>query len=253
VDSLFVAGIVFASALAGAGLGMWLRTVLPEPHLSSDSRDVVKLATGLVATLTALVLGLLIASAKSSFDAQKTGFQQFAANFVVIDRMLAQYGPEAKPTRELLHSTVTALTERLWPKDGSRASGLDATEITELGGTLLNAIRALSPKTEVQRSLQSQMLQVGTDLGRLRWQLSQQEESSIPTPFLAVLIFWLFVLFVSFGLGSPRNATVFTAHLICALSVAGAVFLILDLSQPFHGLFQIPDTSFRKALAQMGQ
>jgi hypothetical protein len=253
VDSLLIAAIVFACTFGGAVFGMLLRAALPEHHLSHDSKDVVKMATGLIATLSALVLGLLVASAKSTFDAQKTGFQQIAANFVLLDRTLAQYGPEAKPTRALLRSTVSTLTDRLWPTDGSRSAGLDATELTELGGALLKAVRELTPRTDVQRSLQSQALQIGGELSRLRWSLSQQEDNSVPMPFLVVLVFWLFVLFTSFGLTSPRNATVIVVHFVCALSVAGALFLIVDLGQPFQGVFQIPSTPFRKALTQLGQ
>ena len=164
MDSLIIAAIVFACTFGGAALGMLLRTVLPEPHLSSESKDVMKMGTGLIATISALVLGLLVASAKSSYDAQKTGFQQIAANFVLLDRTLAHYGPEAKPARELLRRTVSSLIERLWPADGSKASGLDAAELTELGGALVKAIRELAPKTDVQKSLQSQALQIGGDL-----------------------------------------------------------------------------------------
>jgi hypothetical protein len=253
VDSLNIAAIVFACAFGGAAFGMLLRAVLPEPHLSNDSKEVMKMGTGLIATISALVLGLLIASAKSSYDGQKTGYQQMAANFVLLDRRLAQYGPEAKPARDLLRRAVSTLIDRLWPADGSRVSGLDATEITELGGAVLKAVRELAPRTDVERSLQSQALQIGGELARLRWSLSQQEDSAIPTPFLVVLVFWLFVLFTSFGLYSPRNATVITVHCVCALSVAGALFLIVDLGQPFQGMFQIPSTPFQKALAQFGQ
>ena len=253
MDSLVIAGIVFACTFGGAAFGMLLRAVLPEPHLSNDSKDVMKMGMGLIATMSALVLGLLIASAKSSFDAQKAGFQQIAANFVLLDRTLAHYGPEAKPARELLRHTVSTLIDRLWPIDGSKAAGLDAAEITQLGGSVLTAIRDLTPRTDMQRSLQSQALQIGSDLSRIRWHLSQQEDSSIPTPFLVVLVFWLFVLFTSFGLFSPRNATVIIVHCVCALSVAGALFLIVDLSQPFQGMFRIPSTPFAKALGQFGQ
>jgi hypothetical protein len=251
VDSLTVAAIVFAATFGGAALGMLLRKALPDPHLSSESKDVMKMGTGLIATISALVLGLLIASAKGSFDVQRSGFQQIAASFVVLDKTLANYGPEAKPARALLRRTVSALIERLWPADGSRGSALDATEITELGGGLLNAVRELTPHTDLQRTLQAQALQIGAEMGRLRWSMSQQEDSAIPTPFLVVLVFWLFVLFTSFGLFSPWNATVIAVHLVCALSVAGALFLIVDLSQPFQGVFQIPSTPFRKALGQL--
>jgi hypothetical protein len=253
VDSLIVAAIVFACTFGGAVFGMLLRALLPEPHLSSESKDVMKMGTGLIATISALVLGLLIASAKSTYDTQRTGFQQAAANFVLLDRTLAQYGPEAKPVRDLLRRTVSALIDRLWPTDGSKAAGLDAAEITELGGGIAKALRDLSPSTDLQRALQAQALQIYGEVVRSRWHLAQLDDSSIPTPFLVVLVFWLFVLFTSFGLYSPLNATVITVHFVCALSVAGALFLIVDLSQPFQGVFQISSTPFRKALGLLGQ
>ena len=247
MDSLIVAAIVFACTIGGAALGMMLRAVLPDTHLSSDSKDVVKMATGLIATLSALVLGLLVASAKGTFDAQKTGFQQIAANFVLLDRTLAQFGPDAKHARELLRRTVSTLIDRLWPADGSKAAGLDAMEITELGGELLSAIQNLSPTTDLQKSLQSQALQIGAEMARTRWHLSQQEDGSIPTPFLVVLVFWLFVLFTSFGLLSPRNATVSTDALLveCAF-VAAHLFLIVDLGQPFQGVSAYPVLHFAR-------
>jgi hypothetical protein len=253
VDSLIIAAIVFACTFGGAAFGMVLRTVLPEHHRSDDSKDVMKMGMGLIATISALVLGLLVASAKSSYDAQKSGYQQVAANFVLLDRTLAHYGKEAMPARALLRRTVVTLIDRLWPADGSRVSGLDATEITELGGAVLKAVRELKPQTDVERLLQAQAVQIAGELARLRWSLSQQEDSAIPAPFLVVLVFWLFVLFTSFGLYSPRNATVITVHCVCALSVAGALFLIVDLGQPFQGMFQIPSTPFQKALTQLGQ
>jgi hypothetical protein len=232
---------------------MVLRAVLPEAHLSNDSRDVMKMGTGLIATMAALVLGLLIASAKSTFDAQKSGFQQLSTNVVLLDRALAHYGPEAKEARELLRRAVATTLDQLWPTDGSRSSGVDSPEISAAADALISAIQSLAPRNDAQRSIQAQALQIGTDLGRTRWQLSQRDEGSIPLPFLVVLIFWLTVLFMSFGLFSPRNATVLTVLFVCALSVAGALFLIVDLGQPFRGLFQIPSTPLRTALSHLGQ
>jgi hypothetical protein len=160
VDSLMIAGIVFACAFGGALFGIFLRRILPEPHLSSDSKDVVKMGTGLIATLSALVLGLLIASAKSSFDAQKTGLQQLSTNLILLDRSLKFYGPETKECRELLRRTVTLLLELRWPANGGQATGLDAVELSESGGKLYAAIRDLSPKTDAQKAIQSQALQI---------------------------------------------------------------------------------------------
>jgi len=253
VSSLVIAGITFVCTFGGAVFGMVLRGVLPDPHLSSDSKDVVKMGTGLIATMSALVLGLLIASAKSTLDAQRTGFQQMATNVVLLDRTLAHYGPEAKAPRELLHKTVGSAIDRLWPADGSPKSGLDAPEFTANGTALYEAIRDLAPTTDAQRASQAQDLQISADVAKTRWLLSQRDEGSIPKPFLAILVFWLSVLFTSFGLFSPRNGTVIVVLLVCALSVASALLLIVDMSEPFTGLFQISSTSLRNALGQLGQ
>ncbi len=249
-----VGGIVFACTFGGALVGMTLRALLPEHHLSADSKDVVKLGTGLIATLAALVLGLLIASAKSSFDAQRSGFQTLAANVVLLDRTLARYGPETKEARGALHALVAATIERLWPADASTSSsGLSATAVTNGGTAVFGLIGALSPRNETRRSLQSQALQICTDLSRTRWLLAEQDETAIPRPFLVVVVFWLTVLFISFGLFAPLNPTVLATFVVCALSVAGAIFLIVDLDQPFDGLIQISSTPLRNALGQLGQ
>jgi hypothetical protein len=253
VGSMAVGGIVFACAFGGALVGLLLRATIPAHHLSNESKDVVKLGAGLIATLSALVLGLLIASAKSSFDAQRTGFQQLSANLVLLDRTLARYGPETKDAREALRRLVASTIERLWPENTSQASGLDAAPLTASGGMLIDQIRDLSPKNEGQRWVQSQALQIAADLARTRWLLIEQGESAIPTPFLVVVVFWLTVLFTSFGLFSPLNPTVVATLLVCALSVAGAMFLIVDLDQPFGGLIQISSTPLRNALGQLGQ
>jgi hypothetical protein len=253
VDSLTIAGIVFGCAFGGALFGIALRRVLPEPHLSSESKDVVKMGTGLLATLAALVLGLLIASAKSSFDGQRSGLQQLSTNIILLDRSLQYYGPETKEIRERLRGTVSLVLDLHWPLNGTRATGFDASEISEKAGAVYAAIRDLSPRTDAQKAIQSQALQISFDLARTRWLLSQGEDSSIPTPFLVVLVFWLTVLFVTFGLFSPCNATVLVILVICALSVAGAIFLIVELDRPLHGLIQISSKPLRDALVQLGR
>jgi hypothetical protein len=253
MSSLAVAGIVFACTFGGALLGLFLRTILPDPHLSSDSKDVIKMGTGLIATMSALVLGLLIASAKTTLDAQRSGFQQLSVNVVLLDRTLARYGPEAKDARDVLHRVVAGAIDRLWPATGYQSAALDTPEITSGGAALFDAVRSLSPHTDAQRADQAQALQVGADLARTRLLLSQRDDGAIPPPFLAMLVFWLTVLFTSFGLFSPRNGTVIVVLLVCALSVAGAILLIVDMARPFEGLFQISSAPLRHALAQLGQ
>ena len=248
-----VAALVFACALGGALLGILLQRVLPSAHLSHESKDVIKLGTGLVATMAALVLGLLVGTAKSSFDSQTTGFQQLATNVILLDGALKSYGPDAEESRELLRQLVAVTIDHLWPPDGSPHSTLADSQLTDAGRAFHAAIRDLAPRDDAQRFAQSQALAIGSELARTRWNLSQQDEDSLPLPFLAVLAFWLFVLFTSFGLFSPRNETVIAVLFVCALSVAGAVYLIVDLDQPFEGLLQVSSTPLRNALAQLGK
>ena len=252
MSAIAVALIVFACVFGGALAGMGLRRRLPAHHLADESKDVMKLGMGLVATMAALVLGLMIASAKSSYEAQRTGFEQLAANLILLDNTLARFGPEAGAARAQLRRTVAAALDRIWPEEGRPATGLGAKETTASGGNLFELVLALTPRDEAQRWLQSQALQIGAELGRTRWLLfEEQQGASIPTPFLAVLVFWLAVLFGSFGLFSRPNATIIATLLVCALSVSGAVFLVLEMDRPFSGMVKISSAPLRVALAQL--
>jgi hypothetical protein len=233
---------------------MSLRRVLPEHHLDSDSKDVVKLGMGLVATLTALVLGLLIASAKSQYDGQRDGLDQISAKFMLVDAGLAQYGPEAASARNSLRQAVASAIDRIWPQDPSQTSSLTASDTTAGARAIYGLVQELSPQNDMQRRLQSQTLQLLQELGQTRWLLAAQKESrAVPLPFLIVLVFWLTVLFAGFGLMSPPNATIVAALFVCALSVSGAVFLVLELSRPFEGTLQLSSAPMRHALSRMGQ
>jgi hypothetical protein len=241
--------IVFACVFGGALLGMILRASLPESHLSTDSKDFVKLGMGLIATMSALVLGLLIASAKSSYDIQRNELTQISANIIVLDRLMANFGPETKDARDLLRRSVARALDQMWPENRSRAAQLEP-------GTpsLYDTLYRLSPKNEDQRLLKSQALTIGINLRQTRWlEVEQQMGSSIPMPVLAVLIFWLAIIFVSFGLFAPPNGTVVATMFVCVLSVSGAVFLILELDRPFDGLIRIPSAPLRDALVHLGQ
>jgi hypothetical protein len=240
--------IVLVCLFGGALLGTMLRARLPEHHLSADSKDVVKVGVGLIGTMSALVLGLMVGSAKSSFDAQKSGLTQMSAKIILLDRVLAQYGAEAKEVRELLRDAVTGMIAQIWPEDHSGAQLAPAP-----GEVIYDKIQQLSPKNDGQRSLQDRALSMAVDLGQARWLLFQQSGSAISTPFLVVVVFWLTIIFASFGLFAPVNATALVTLLLCALSVAGAVFLILELDRPFDGVLQIPSTPLRSVLAQLGR
>jgi hypothetical protein len=250
---LAIASIVFACVFGAALLGMPLRAVLPKHHLDDRSKYVVSLGMGLVATMAALVLGLLIASAKSAYDAQKNGLDQISANLVLLDSVLAQYGPEAQEARDALRQTATLALERLWPQDAAQTATA-APGTMARGRSLYGKIQEFSPQNDMQRRLQSEALRIAGELGQARWLLVAQGESgSIPMPFLVILVFWLAVLFVSFGLFAPPNATVIATLFLCAQSVSGAIFLILELAQPFEGLIQISSAPLRNAFAVLGQ
>ena len=223
MSSLELAGITFACIFGGALLGMFVRTVLPENHLSPDSKDVVKVGMGLIATMAALVLGLLTGSAKSSYDTQDGELKQMAANVLLLDRTLAHYGPDTKNIRDQIRRAIEYKLAATWPEDGS-AARVDTSETTPAVEGIDGGIRALSPQSDVQRGLQSRALEITGNVLQTRWLLfGQQAGNAIQTPLLVVLVFWLAALFASFGLFAPRNATVIAVLCVSALSVAGAI------------------------------
>jgi len=250
MSSITISCIVFGMVIGGVLLGMVLRARLPEDHFSQDSKEVVKLGMGLIGTVAAMVLGLLVASAKSSFDAQRNGLSQLSANVSLLDRILAHYGPESKQCREQLRDNLAALLDQLWPESRDHAVQMEPTADSE---SLYERIQGLTPNTDAQRSLQAAALKTAVDVAQSRWLLSAQKGSSIPVPFLVVLVFWLALLFTSFSMFARPNATVIVALLLCALSVAGAIFLILELDRPFDGLIQLSSDPLRRALAQLGR
>lgn len=252
MDPFLVSSLVFACVCI-LGLGaMRLRAALPEHHLSTETKDTVKLAMGLVATMTALVLGLMVASAKSAYDAEKSDVTTAAAKFVVLDRILAHYGPEAVPTRAVLREAVERMVTCLWPDAKSQSAQLDPS--AALGDALYEAIQKLSPQDDVRQELKSQALGGAMEVGQVRWLLYfQQSGHAISTSFLVVVVAWLSILFVSFGLFAPANGTAIAALLVSALSVSGAIFLILELDHPFDGLISISSHAMHIALTHLGK
>ena len=251
MNSTITGALVFA-CLFGAGLlGLRLRAMLPENHLSSETKDAVKFGMGLVATMAALVLGLLVASTKGAYDTQKSEVAQMAAKIVFLDRVLANYGSESAESRDLLRRSVGDAINHMWPdKKSSQTAQLDPS--VSSGEAFFNSIQNLSPQNDVQRSLKSQAAQIATDLGQMRWLLFEQTETSISVTMLIVLISWLAIIFMSAGLFAPPNATVIIASMLAAVSVAGAIFLILELDMPFDGVIQISKKPMYNALVHLG-
>jgi hypothetical protein len=252
MSSWVLAFVVFAVILGGSFGGMLLRNVLPAHHLVEDSKDLVRLGTGVIGTIGALVLCLLIASAKTSYDTQGSQVRELTANIILLDRLLAEYGPEANAARDALRSSIVPLVDQIWRKGSSGVTPKMPFEPTAMGEAAFHKVQELSPRDDNQRALQARAIQVFADLAHTRLLLFAQTDNPIPTPFLVVLVFWLTIIFASFSLFTRPNATVIAALLIFALSASGAIFLILELSQPFSGLMQVSSAPVRNALAPLG-
>jgi hypothetical protein len=250
-SAISISTVVFACVFGGALGGMALRAVLPEHHRTPESRDLVKLGMGLIATMAALLLGLLVASAKGSYDTQKDELTQMTARMVFLDRVLAHYGPEAQATRELLRNAGTRVLGEIWPRDPADASVVAPTAAG--GDAVYDRIQALAPQDDAQRALKAQASSLAIELGQLRWLMFEQRGSSVSTALLVIVVFWLTVIFVSFGIFAPPNATVTATLFVCALSVSCAIFLILEMDRPFDGMIRISSVPLRDALAHLGQ
>jgi hypothetical protein len=240
-------------ALCCSGRFWALCSSLPSPkhHLSEESKDIIKIATGLIATLVALVLGLLVASAKSSFDTKSDELKDGAARIILLDRTLKRFGPPAEEARSALRHVLTSRLEVPWREESLRTLGQDMTARVPSLDDVEDRIRELAPATESQRSLQARALQLTTDLTQVRWLLAQQVESAISIPFLVVVVSWLTVIFASLGLMAPRNTTVLVVIVLCAMAVSTAVLLILELDRPFQGLITLSKEPLRNALNQL--
>jgi hypothetical protein len=206
---------------------------------------------GLVGTMTALMLGLLVAAAKSAYDTEKSEVTQMAAKLIFLDRVLANYGPESADSRVELRRMVESALSRMWPEERSQSSQLDPSGSS--AEELHKAIQKLAPRNDVQGSLKSQAVGVVGDLGQLRWLLFEQSGSSISMPLLILVISWLAIIFFSWGLFAPSNSIAIAALLLAAVSVSGAIFMILELDQPFDGLIHISSAPMRNALAHLGK
>ena len=253
MSALAVAFITFACVFGSALAAMELRSLLPEHHLREDSKDMIRLVTGLMATLSALVLGLLIASAKSSFDTINEEFKASAAKVILVDRALAQFGAESREPREALRNAYAARIAQLFPEEGNRGTARDDLGNASSTERIEQTIRALSPSNELQRSLQARALQLSNEIAQARWSAFEDIGSRTPPALLVVLVSWLTAMFASFGLFAPRNRTTVTVLFIGASAVATAVFLIEEMSDPLGGVIKISSAPMRSSLNLLGK
>lgn len=249
MNSLAIAATVLACVFGGALAGLFLGRRLPHDHLGEDAKDIVKLGIGVIATMAALVLGLLISSAKSTFDKMSDEVTLTAAKVIQLDRALARYGPETKAIRSSLRRNYQTVVDALVSGEGSQLDELRASGANGAIEEVETAIRTLVPRSDPQRELRAQALTVAEDAGANRWLLLLQQHHSFSTPLVAVLVSWLTLIFVGFGLFSPRNGTIVAVLFLCALSVSSALFLIVEMDDPFGGMVRLSEVPMRRALS----
>jgi hypothetical protein len=233
--------------------GLFLRYLLPDNHLNENARDVVKLGSGLIATTAALMLGLLINSANNSLDTLSNELTETSTTIVELDQTLASYGPETAELRQLLRKIVVAVMEKIGPEDILKEGNTEKIDIAKELRKIQGKLRSLSPKNNAQTILLSEAFQEVKQLTHSRLLLLEHKKRQIPGILLFVLIFWLNVIFVSFGLLAPNNKTVIGVLFVCALSVSAAIFILMEMNSPYKGFISVSAAPLRNALELLGR
>jgi hypothetical protein len=254
--------LVLLALCASAAVGFFVNGRLPERHRTPESIDLVHLALGLLVTFTAIVLGLLTSSVKTGFENAYQARGIYAGQLAQLDRCLRDYGPETQATRVQLRSYVAAVIASTWPNEAApqgvaypdtahmRQTGEDPT-LANVMNDIGVAVRSLEPVDAFHRAQQAACASDYADVIKSRWAVIEGVHGSISTPFYWVLVFWLAIVFASFGLRAPPNALNVIVIVMCAVSVSSAIFVIHDLDVPYGGLFGVPSDSMRHALTDM--
>jgi hypothetical protein len=241
--------IIFLTILSGAGLGMLLGRLLPAHHRDDPSRSVITVATAVVGTASALVLGLLISSASSAFQQRSSEVGRFAVDIIRVDSSLRNYGLEADSVRQSLARYAAIEFEEFFPTGSDKTAKVDKPGAVQMLRGIRVDLLALRPSDASQHQIREKALQLVDEMGDTRWLLAiQQNISPIPTAFLIMLVFWLTILFGTFGLFAPRNVTVAAALALSVLAVSGGLELVLDMTDPFSGFVRISSVPMRDAL-----
>ena len=238
---------VLAAILVGAFAGVKVRDRLPKHHLTDETKNLVSVSTAVVATVSALVLGLLISNANTSFTRLGGEVTTLSAEILRLDHILRRYGADAEPARETLLEYAEHKAADLFPDDPANVR-LSNPATYELFQRLEDMLLALRPANPRDQWWLSQATALAAKIGDSRWLLAQQVGQGTPKAFVALLVFWLALLFASFGLFAPPNLTSTITLTLCALAVAGAVAMFLELEQGFGGVVRISPEPMRKAV-----
>jgi hypothetical protein len=251
MNSVRISVLVFALVFGGSLLGMYLSPFLPADQFKEETEITLRAGLGLLTAMFSLLLGLQLTSGKNSFDTQEQDVATLASKVLMLDRVLALYGPEAQTARESLRDNVVDLLDHVWPKERAQTS-IWAPE-NEGGTEFYNKIQRLSPADENQSSEKGLALRLAVDLGQLRWMSASRIRSSTAIPLMIVEIAWAVIIFTGFGLLAPRNATVIASLAVCASAVSGGFFLIVEMNTPFSGVLHTSSAPLREALKYLAQ
>ena len=247
-----VIGLISLIAIfGGVLLGRFVARRLPGHHLNSETQSVVTVSVAVIGTLSALVLGLMITSANSSFSARADEVRELSLQLIRMDRNLRRYGPEANDARAKVHEWAIAKTQQLFPEKGQPPPSSQTT--IEKLESVQDALLALTPNGERQKYLRTLCVTLSSTLIQARWSLEQRSGHSIPLPFLVLLIFWLSIVFASFGLFAPANRTALVTLFLCSVAVSGGIILIEELDNPLSGFIRVPADSMRKAVVEIAR
>jgi hypothetical protein len=256
--------LVFALLLISAGLGVWVRPLLPEEHKAHETVQLIQLVIGMLVTFAALVLGLMTASAKAGFDTESNDLRSFAADLIEFDTTLREYGGSTDEARHLLAEYTAAAIASTWPTEPAPAGdyprnigsqdnsqGLESVRLGDMLTAVGNQLRQLQTHDPLQQRTLDDALKQYRRTVDARWKIIEEAHSSISMPFLMTLTFWLCVIFLSFGLIAPRNALAWVTISLGAVSIASAIYVIVDLDTPFSGPIVVASSPMRDALVHL--
>lgn len=251
MSALAISALAFAAMFGAALVGMRLRSSLPERYLSSESKEVVRLGAALIATMAAMLLGLLISSTRGSYEEKRGQVIRMTADLIELDILMKDYGPEGRAVRQVMRDAITPMIDGIW-RARSEEFRSNADAVPDAGTeTILGAIGDLVPQSDGQRARRERAIVVGLELAQIQFVLFSQPANAISLPFVAIIVLWLTFIFATFTLSAPGNPLIIVVLLVAALSAASAIFLILDLDRPFGGLMQIPSLPLRNALPSL--
>jgi hypothetical protein len=247
MNSASISAIIIAILFGSALIAMLVARFLPDHHLRSETKSVVSVSVAAIGTLSALVLGLLISTANSSFIAKAQEVADISADVIRLDRLMQRLGSETQDSRVLLRHYTAAELQDLFPADSDQPPNTENIATVSMLEELQNEILAFTPANDTQHWLQAQSLELTTAIMTARWQLAQGIAST-PRALLLLVLFWFVIIFASFGLFAPLNGTSIVAIFLCSAGVGSAIRIVTELQEPFGGLIRVSSTWLTHAL-----